>query len=116
MVSEGGAQLMQTGSGVSHGEALKEPSETFKIWFEPHLSQAIKRKPTYSKYESGAFPVLDDDGVSIKTILGNDSPIKILADAKMWDVSIEYGKSYTQTLSPDRTLAGLAIIGVFHFH
>jgi quercetin 2,3-dioxygenase len=71
VVAEGGTQLMQTGSGVSHAEAFKEPSEIFKIWFEPHLSQAIKRAPTYFQCNSEDFSVMDKDGVTIKTILGN---------------------------------------------
>jgi redox-sensitive bicupin YhaK (pirin superfamily) len=111
VVAEGGTQLMQTGSGVSHAEALKEPSETFQIWFEPHLSQAIKRVPTYSQYDSEAFSIIEKEGVTIKTILGNDSPMKIVTDAAMWDISIPNGKVYTHSLSSNRTLAGLAIRG-----
>ncbi|MED4267855.1 pirin family protein [Priestia megaterium] len=111
VVAEGGTQLMQTGSGVYHGEALKEPSEAFQIWFEPHLSQAIKRKPTYSQYGSNEFSVSDKDGVKIKTILGNDSPMKLVTDAAMWDITIPNGTVYTHSLSSNRTLAGLAIRG-----
>ncbi len=59
VVDAGGTQLMQTGSGVYHAEALKEPSEIFQIWFEPHLSQAVKRTPTYSQYNSEDFSVID---------------------------------------------------------
>ena len=111
VVAEGGAQLMQTGSGVSHAEAFKEPSEIFQIWFEPHLSQAIKRTPTYFQYNSEDFSVIDKDGVTIKTILGNDSPMKIVADAAMWDISIPNGTVYTHSLSQNRALASLAIRG-----
>lgn len=111
VVSEGGAQLMQTGSGVYHGEALKEPTEAFQIWFEPHLSQAAKRTPTYAQYNSDDFPVFVKDGMKIKTVLGNDSPMKIVTDAAMWDVSIPNGTEYTYRLLPNRTLAGLAIRG-----
>lgn len=111
VVEEGGAQLMQTGSGVYHAEALKEPSEIFQIWFEPHLSQAVKRTPAYSQYDSNDFSLTDEDGVKIKTILGNDSPMKIVTDAQMWDVLIPKGTVYTHSLSSNRTLAGLAIRG-----
>ncbi|WP_249598998.1 pirin family protein [Peribacillus frigoritolerans] len=109
VVEEGGVQLMQTGSGVYHAEALKEPSEIFQIWFEPHLSQAVKRTPSYSQYDSNDFSLTYEDGVKIKTILGNDSPMKIVADAQMWDVLIPKGTVYTHSLSSNRTLAGLAI-------
>jgi redox-sensitive bicupin YhaK (pirin superfamily) len=82
---------MQTGSGVNHAEAMKEPSELFQIWFEPHLSQAVKRAPSYFQYDSSDFPVKDYEGVTIKTVLGNDSPMKIETDAQMWDVLIPNG-------------------------
>lgn len=111
VVKEGGTQLMQTGSGVYHAEALKEPSEIFQIWFEPHLSQAIKRTPTYLQYNSEDFSVIDKEGVTIKTILGNDSPMKIVTDGGMWDICIPSGTVYTHSLSQNRTLAGLAIRG-----
>ncbi|MFB9760519.1 pirin family protein [Ectobacillus funiculus] len=111
VVEEGGTQLMQTGSGVYHAEALKEPSEVFQIWFEPHLGQAIKRTPTYSQYNSEDFSVLEKESVTIKTILGNGSPMKIVTDAGMWDISIPNGTVYTHSLAPNRTLAGLAIKG-----
>lgn len=111
VVAEGGTQLMQTGSGVSHAEVFKEPSEIFQIWFEPHLSQAIKRTPTYFQYNSEDFSVIDKDGVTIKTILGNDSPMKIVTDAGMWDIRIPNGMVYTHRLSQNRALASLAIRG-----
>lgn len=116
VVGEGGAQLMQTGSGVYHAEAMKEPTELFQIWFEPHLSQAVKRPPSYKQYDSGVFPVKKDEGVEIKTILGNDSPMKIVTDAQMWDILIQNGAVYTHRLAPNRTLAGLAIRGDGSLH
>jgi len=111
VVEAEGAQLMQTGSGVHHAEALKEPSESFQIWFEPHLSQAVKRTPTYSQYHAEEFPAGVKDGVTIKTILGNDSPMKIVTDARMWDIRIPKGAVYSHRLAQNRTLAGLAIRG-----
>jgi redox-sensitive bicupin YhaK (pirin superfamily) len=111
VVGEGGAQLMQTGSGVYHAEAAKEPSESFQIWLEPHLSQAIKRTPTYLQYNHQDFPIKEKEGVTIKTILGNKSPMKIVTDAGMWDIRIANGTVYTHSLSQNRILAGLAIRG-----
>ena len=54
---------------------------------------------------------MDKDGVTIKTILGNDSPMKIVTDAGMWDIRIPNGKVYTHSLSQNRALASLAIRG-----
>ncbi|MDQ0971131.1 redox-sensitive bicupin YhaK (pirin superfamily) [Neobacillus niacini] len=110
-VGAGGVQVMQAGSGVHHAETLLEPSEAFQIWFEPHLSKAIKQTPTYSKYEHEDFPLNSESGVIVKTILGEHSPIKLVTDAKMYDVEIENGATYKYVLSPNRTLAGLSIRG-----
>ncbi|RBW68580.1 pirin family protein [Bacillus taeanensis] len=110
-IGSGGVQVMQTGSGVEHAETVLEPSEFFQIWFEPHLSQAIKRTPTYSQYVHEDFPVNLENGVTVKTILGEHSPINLVTDAKMYDVEIGNGAAYQYDLSPNRTLAGLAITG-----
>ena len=91
-VGAGGAQVMQTGSGVHHAESFLEPSEGFQIWFEPHLSKAIKRTPTYSKYVHEDFPITSENGVMVKTILGEHSPINLVTDAKMYDVEIGNGQ------------------------
>lgn len=110
-VGAGGAQVMQTGSGVHHAESILEPTEGFQIWFEPHLSKAIKRTPTYSKYVHEDFQIISENGVKVKTILGERSPINIVTDAKMYDVEIGNGATYKYVLSSNRTLAGLAIRG-----
>ncbi|MEW9672766.1 pirin family protein [Ammoniphilus sp. 3BR4] len=110
-VGTGGVQVMQTGSGVYHAESLLEPSEMFQIWFEPYLNEAIKRPPTYSIYAHEDFPITSENGVMVKTILGEHSPINIVTDAKMFDVQIADGAIYKYALSPNRTLAGLAIRG-----
>ncbi|TDF91121.1 pirin family protein [Paenibacillus piri] len=111
VVGAGGVQVMQAGSGVSHAESILEPYEGFQIWFEPYLNEAIKRPPTYRKYVHEDFPKVSENGVTVKTILGEHSPISIVTDAKIYDVQIENGATYKYFLSPNRTLAGLAIRG-----
>lgn len=111
IMSEGGAQVMQTGSGIQHAESVLEPAEGFQFWFEPHLSQAIKRTPTYTSYVHEDFPITTEKDVTIKTIIGAQSPINLVTDVKMYDIEIKSGAVYTHTTSPNRTLAGLAIKG-----
>lgn len=111
IVTRGGAQLMQTGSGVSHAETFTMNSEVFQIWFEPHLFEAIQRKPTYSQYEHQEFPLIEKDGVTIKTVLGGDSPMKIVTDASMWDIFLSSNSQYIHHLAKNRALAILAIRG-----
>lgn len=57
------------------------------------------------------FPLTSENGVMVKTILGEYSPINLVTDAKIYDVKIENGAIYKYDLSPNRTLAGLSIRG-----
>ncbi|WP_458122505.1 pirin family protein [Paenibacillus sp. Z6-24] len=111
-VRSGGVQVMQTGSGVSHQERLSEDAELFQIWFEPELKAAVQRTPSYRQYEHNDFPQDHSAaGSSIKTIIGGDAPIHLVADAEMWDVEISGGTSYSHTVPAGYTLTALAIRG-----
>ncbi|MBM7568513.1 pirin family protein [Paenibacillus sacheonensis] len=112
-VGQGGIQVMQTGSGVSHKEKFFGPDgEAFQIWLEPHLSEALKRRPTYADYRHEDFPLASPaPGVSVKTILGAESPIELVTDAKMWDITVEPGHAHEQDIPPGYTWAALAVRG-----
>ncbi|QHW31246.1 pirin [Paenibacillus rhizovicinus] len=111
-VGAGGVQLMQTGSGVSHEERFVGPDmEGFQIWFEPSIEEALKVKPTYNQYEHEAFPIVQGEGFTQKTVIGEGSPISITADARMWDVELEPGAVYRHPITKDRSLTALAIRG-----
>ncbi|WP_020617431.1 pirin family protein [Paenibacillus daejeonensis] len=111
IVDTGGVQVMQAGSGISHAESILEPYEGFQIWLEPNLKEATKRPPTYRKYVHEDFPNVSENGVTVKTILGEHSPIQIVTDAQIYDVHMEKGAAYTHVLAPHRTFAALAIRG-----
>jgi|GEM_PF-275528 len=111
-VGKGGVQVMQTGSGVSHEEeTLGDHTVFFQIWFEPALREALGRAPTYSDHHHEDFPKRAEDGVTVKTILGEDSPIELVVDAGFADVHINSVGCYRRRLSAGRTLAVLAIAG-----
>lgn len=110
-VTTGGAQIMQTGSGAQHAEELGKDSEMFQIWFEPHLSQATKRPPTYNQYEHEEFPVHEVDGVSVKSIVGGDAPIQLVTDARMYDIEIPSGRSLSLPLPAGYAHAAVIISG-----
>lgn len=111
-VKTGGAQVMQTGSGVSHEEEfLGSPTEMFQIWFEPELGEAVKRAPTYREIHHEDFPVIQEEGVREKQIIGERAPVSLVADAMMQDVIIEPGISYQRWLLAGKNLAVVAISG-----
>ncbi len=111
-VRQGGAQVMQTGSGVMHEEEMSEAgTEFFQIWFEPYLQEAVRRPPTYAEHHHDAFPIEENDGVTIKTIIGDGAPISLVAEVTMHDVTVAPGASYRRTLAAGQSLAAVAIDG-----
>jgi redox-sensitive bicupin YhaK (pirin superfamily) len=111
-VGEGGAQIMQTGSGVYHQEEMYgERTEFFQIWFEPNLNETIKTKPTYRQLTDEEFPVDEFDGGNVKKILGEGSPMELVADSKMEEIQIDPGKSYLLNQGSDRLKAIVVIAG-----
>lgn len=111
-VKAGGAQVMQTGSGVSHEEeTVADHNEFFQIWFEPNLRESVLKKPTYREFSHGDFPIETRDGVTVKQIIGQGGPVTIAAEAVMRDILIQAGSSYRHDLMPGRTLALVVIDG-----
>jgi redox-sensitive bicupin YhaK (pirin superfamily) len=111
ILGEGDIQIMQTGSGVSHAESVEAGYEGFQIWFEPYLNDAVKRTPTYFLFEHEQFPLSIHNGVKVKTILGDESPVQMVTDAQMLDIEIEAGATFVHRILPNWTIAGLAIRG-----
>lgn len=112
VVGAGGVQLMQTGSGVSHQEKLSAGSELFQIWFEPDLTEAIRREPTYRQFEHQDFPLEShESGYRVKTVIGQDAPVQLVTEAAMWDVEINSGARYPFKVAKGYTITALVIRG-----
>ncbi|WP_139991709.1 pirin family protein [Paenibacillus paridis] len=111
-VGVGGAQVMQTGSGVSHREKITGPdAELFQIWFETDLSEAVKRVPTYHEFMAEDFPVTVIGNAKVKTILGEGSPVQLVTNARMWDIVLQPDSEYVHTIPEGYSMATLAIRG-----
>ncbi len=111
-VGEGGAQVMQTGSGVYHQEEMYgERTEFFQIWLEPNLQESIKKDPTYNQFEHGDFQIKEKDGGLVKSILGPNSQVMLDANVTMEDITIEAGATYQRQLGADSCLAVMTVDG-----
>jgi len=111
-VQAGGAQVIQAGSGISHQEeTVGEFNEFFQIWFEPDLRKTIQSDPTYNEYTNEDFSIEEQAGVTIKTLIGQGSPISLESDVEMQDVSIEKDRQLQTSLNQGKTLALVVISG-----
>ncbi|MBT3366533.1 MAG: pirin [Nitrospina sp.] len=111
-VQAGGAQVIQAGAGISHEEeTIGEFTDFFQIWFDPNIRKTIHNNPTYNEFKNDDFLIEHQDGVTLKTILGNGSPIYLESEVIMQDISIENDRLYQYVLAQDRTLAVVIISG-----
>ncbi|MBC8285007.1 MAG: pirin family protein [Nitrospinae bacterium] len=111
-VKAGGAQVMQAGSGISHEEeTVGDYNDFFQIWFDPGIQQALHHDPTYNEFKHEDFPIEKQDGATIKSILGQGSPILLQSDAIMKDISIDEDRTFQYSLNQGKTLALVIISG-----
>lgn len=111
-VSQGGAQIIQAGSGVFHSEGMGEgQTEIFQIWFEPDIRKTIQHEPTYRQYDHEEFPLHESNGVRVKTVIGEGSLISLVTKPSVYDVEIEAGSSHSYRIKPGHALALVAIRG-----
>ena len=76
-VEAGGFQVIKSGSGISHSEELEKDSDIFQIWFDPNLNESLYKEPAYAYYKSELLPIEINENRSIKTIVGENSPVKL---------------------------------------
>ena len=111
-VKAGGAQVMQTGSGVSHEEeTVGDHTDFFQIWFDPNIRKTIQSEPAYSEHKNEDFPIESKDGITIKTVIGNNSPVTLVSDVVMKDISIVPDRQFQYPLCQEKTLALVVISG-----
>ncbi|WP_397539805.1 pirin family protein [Rummeliibacillus pycnus] len=115
-LNTGDLQVMQTGSGVQHSEKYKKGASGFQIWFEPFMGESNYATPKYTDYEEHELPIINKDGFTVKTILDENSPVHLVADSKMWDVTISAGQKFEHVIPEGYSIAGLVVEGQSHWH
>jgi len=76
-LQKGDVQIIRAGSGISHAEKVNPGSRIFQIWFDPDLTKTLSHEPSYNDFKSQDFPFDENDGMTIKTIKGEGSPLKM---------------------------------------
>ncbi len=85
-LEKGDVQIIQSGHGISHSEAINKEASIFQIWFDPNLEKSIFQKPKYKDYSSRR---LISNGAK-KNIIGNNSPVKIESEGiEVFELTLE---------------------------
>ena len=101
----GGAQWMKAGSGVIHSEMPKQSEglmRGFQLWINLPAKQKMT-SPAYQEFSPEAFPVVENDGVRVKVLLGEyqgvTGPIKDpITQVEYYDVAIEPGQTFSHAI------------------
>lgn len=109
----GDAQIIRSGSGISHAERLNEQTHMFQIWFDPNIYEAIKHPASYDDYPSASFPVTQKKGYTIKTYADENIGIKMASPGVVIEeVTFEVG-DYVLELDESKTYSVLFMSGNF---
>lgn len=96
-VDAGGAQRFTAGRGLVHSEMPRgdKVSHGIQLWI--NLSRAKKQiDPAYQQVNTDEFPENDADGIKIRTLVGNDSPLLLETPVSYLDV--QFHKTASTTL------------------
>jgi redox-sensitive bicupin YhaK (pirin superfamily) len=109
----GDAQIIRAGNGISHAEFMGEGSAMFQIWVDPNLGVTMEQPASYSDYKMSDMPVTENNGVSVRTYIGGNSPFKL--DTKGVEIKrLEFEKiDFSENISPDNIYSLYVIDGHF---
>ncbi len=73
----GDAQVIKSGSGISHSEKFLPNTQVFQIWFNPDLKKTLVLPALNEDFSTDLFPIHEAEKRKIKTIIGTGSPIEL---------------------------------------
>ncbi len=76
-LDKGAAQIIRSGSGISHSEKINAGGHMFQVWFDPNLNESIQRPASYDDYPDEVFPIEEENGIRTKVYRGAGSPLQM---------------------------------------
>lgn len=101
IVETGGLQRITAGKGVEHSEfpAREGVNQGLQLWI--NLPRQYKNiDPGYQDVSPEEVPVEETEGIRVKTLVGENSPVRLHQPIQYFDVSVSAGKTYSYTI-PD---------------
>jgi len=100
-VTPGGAQRFTAGKGIRHSEMPGNQGTTRGIQLWINLPGDMKGiDPDYQQVDATDMPVIEQDGIALRQIVGDQSPLQLKTPAEYCDLSIAAGKAHTVTAKP----------------
>ena len=98
-VKGGGLQRFTAGRGLIHSEMPEGKAHGFQLWI--NLPKSLKKmEPSYQQVDAVDIPKDTNDGVVVKTMVGEGSPTKLQTPVLYLDVSIKKASLYQKQI-PD---------------
>lgn len=94
-IGPGGAQRFTAGRGIEHSEMPGETQDTRGIQLWINLPQRLKQiDPDYQEVPAADIPQHDIDGGYVRTIVGNDSPLRLNTDVNYLEIVLGENTDY----------------------
>ncbi|TNG00850.1 MAG: pirin family protein [Gammaproteobacteria bacterium] len=98
-VTNGGAQRFTAGKGIQHSEMPGSDGETTGIQLWINLPRRLKDiEPDYQQVDAKDIPVIEEDGVVIRQIVGNQSPLQLHSAVEYADLQITAGTEHAVSI------------------
>lgn len=103
VVTGGGIQRFTAGKGLLHSEMpeARGINHGFQLWI--NLPGRLKKiDPEYQQVDAKDIPETKKDGITVRTIVGNSSPVLIKTDILYQHILLEKDSEYTIQKSPSQ--------------
>jgi len=92
-LKKGDAQIIRSGSGITHAERIMKGSRVFQVWFDPNIKESMHKEASYDDYRSEEMKYYEENGISYKDYMGNRGPLKMDSEGVLIsELSIPIGK------------------------
>jgi len=99
-VQAGGLQRFTAGKGIVHSEMPKGRAQGIQLWI--NLAKRLKHmSPSYQQVDAKDIPSDSNDGVRVRTVVGEHSPTKLQTDVLYLDISLKQGSVYQRHIDHD---------------
>ncbi|WP_052330017.1 pirin family protein [Thermicanus aegyptius] len=93
IIQAGGLQRITAGRGIVHSEfpAFEGINSGIQLWI--NLERRLKgMEPSYQDVKREEIPERESDGIRVRTLVGEGSPVRIVQSMVYYDIAISQGK------------------------